>query len=89
MIFEVSRVRIMIFLLMILREASRLSIDLPSRDNFSVPFKFDVLVTLSYERLFCLSSDNLYRWVVDPSIETITSETLRFPIESGITPVVS
>ena len=72
-----------------LREVSTLSIDLPSRANFTAPFKFDVLVTLSYERLFCLSSDNLYLWVVDPSMETITSDTLRFLIDSGITPVVS
>ena len=72
-----------------LREVSTLSIDLPSRVNFNVPFKFDVLVTLSYERLFCLSSDNLYLWVVDPSMETITSDTLRFLTDSGITPVVS
>ena len=72
-----------------LREVSTLSIDLPSRANFNVPFKFDVLVTLSYERLFCLSSNNLYLWVVDPSMETITSDTLRFLIDSGITPVGS
>ena len=72
---------------MILREVSKLSIDLPSKANFSDPFRINVFVSLLYENLFCLRSDNLYRWVVEPSTDTVTNEALRFFIERGITPV--
>ena len=48
-----------IFLLIILREVSSWSIDLPSKANFSVPLNVDVLVALSYEILFCSRFDNL------------------------------